>query len=81
MKLFPAAMFGTGYLKAIRGPLKHIPMTAVGGISPDNIADFIAAGAVGVGVGGNLVSPKLVNEGRFDEITEIAKSYVEALAK
>ncbi len=81
VKLFPAAMFGTAYLKAVRGPLKHIPMTAVGGISPANIAEFIEAGAVGVGVGGNLVSPKLVNEGRFDEITEIAKSYVDALAK
>lgn len=81
VKLFPAAMFGTAYLKAVRGPLKHIPMTAVGGISPDNIAEFIEAGAVGVGVGGNLVSPKLVNEGRFEEITAIAKSYVDALNK
>ena len=40
---------------------------------------FIRAGAVGVGVGGNLVSPQLVKEGRFDEITAIAQSYTDAL--
>ena len=37
--------------------------------------------AVGVGVGGSLVSAKLVDEGRFDEITATAKAYVEALAR
>lgn len=81
VKLFPAAVFGPAYFKAVKAPLKHIPVTAVGGISPENIADFLAAGAVGAGVGGNLVSPKLVAEGRFDEITEIARSYAEALKK
>lgn len=81
VKLFPAAVFGPAYFKAVKAPLKHIPVTAVGGISPENIADFLAAGAVGAGVGGNLVSPKLVAEGRFDEITEIARSYAEALKR
>jgi len=81
VKLFPAAVFGTAYFKAVKAPLKHIPMTAVGGISPDNIADFVNVGAIGAGVGGNLVSPKLVEEGRFDEITAIARSYMEALSK
>lgn len=81
VKLFPAAVFGPAYFKAVKAPLKHIPVTAVGGISPENIADFLAAGAVGAGVGGNLVSPKLVAEGRFDEITKIARSYAEALKR
>lgn len=45
----------------------------------DNCAEFIKAGAVGVGVGGSLVSAKLVAEGKFDEITATAKAYVEAL--
>ena len=52
---------------------------AVGGVNPDNCADFIKAGAIGVGCGGNLVSVKLVEEGRFDEITAVAKQYMEAL--
>ncbi len=79
VKMFPAAVLGTDYIKAIKAPLKHIPMTAVGGINPQNCAAFLKAGCVGVGVGGNLVSAKLVEEGRFDEITAVAEEYMEAL--
>ena len=79
VKMFPAGVLGPAYIKAVKAPLKHIPMTAVGGVSPDNCADFIKAGCVGVGVGGNLVSPKLVAEGKFDEITKTAEAYVAAL--
>ena len=79
VKMFPAGILGCGYIKAVKAPLKHIPVTAVGGVNPENCADFIRAGAVGVGVGGNLVSPQYVKEGRFDEIAAIAKSYVDAL--
>ena len=79
VKMFPAGVLGCGYIKAVKAPLKHIPVTAVGGVNPANCADFVRAGAVGVGVGGNLVSPQLVKEGRFDEITAIAKSYTDAL--
>ena len=79
VKLFPAGELGAGYIKAVKAPLKHIPVVAVGGVNPDNCADFIKAGAIGVGCGGNLVSVKLVEEGRFDEITAVAKQYMEAL--
>ena len=79
VKLFPAGILGCDYIKAVKAPLKHIPITAVGGVNPGNCADFIRAGAVGVGVGGNLVSPQLVKESRFDEITAIAKSYTDSL--
>lgn len=79
VKLFPAGILGPGYVKALKAPLKHIPLTAVGGVSPDNCASFIEAGCIGVGCGGNLVSAKLVNEGRFDEITKTAKAYIDAL--
>ena len=79
VKLFPAGVFGPAYVKALKAPLKHIPMTAVGGVSPENCADFIKAGCIGVGCGGNLVSAKLVSEGRFDEITKTAEAYMKAL--
>lgn len=79
VKMFPAGILGCAYIKAVKAPLKHIPVTAVGGVNPENCADFIRAGAVGVGVGGNLVSPQLVREGRFEEITAIARSYTDAL--
>ncbi len=79
VKMFPAGILGAGYIKAVKAPLKHIPMTAVGNVNVENCAEFLKAGAVGVGVGGSLVSAKLVDEGKFDEITATAKAYIEAL--
>ena len=79
VKMFPAGLLGADYIKAVKAPLKHIPMTAVGNISVENCGAFIKAGAVGVGVGGSLANPKLVEEGRFDEITATARAYVQAL--
>lgn len=79
VKLFPAGVLGAKYVKAIKAPLKNIPVTAVGGITVENCAEFLRAGAVGVGVGGNLVSAELVDKGRFDEITAAAQAYVTAL--
>ncbi len=79
VKLFPAGIMGHEYIKAVKAPLKHIPVMAVGGVNPKNCGDFIKAGAIGVGVGGNLVSMDLIKEGRFDQIEEIAREYVDAL--
>lgn len=76
VKVFPASEAGPAYFKAIRGPLGHIPLTAVGGVNEDNAADFLKAGAVGLGIGGNLVDKKLIDSGDFNGITEIARRYV-----
>ncbi len=75
VKVFPASNLGVAYIKAVRGPLGYIPMTAVGGVNAENLNDFLKAGCCGVGVGGNLVNKKLIAEGRFDEITKLAKEY------
>lgn len=75
VKLFPAATLGLDYIKAVTGPINHVPLTAVGGIDADNAMDFIKAGCVGVSVGGNLVNKKLILEGRFDEIENLARAY------
>lgn len=79
VKLFPAGLLGPAYVKALKAPLKHIPVTAVGNITVENCASFIEAGAAGVGVGGSLVSAQLVEQGRFDEITAVARAYREKL--
>lgn len=79
VKLFPAGVLGPAYIKAIRAPLKHIPVTAVGSVNAANCAEFFKAGCCGIGVGGNLVSKKLVDEGRFDEITSAAQEYIEVI--
>lgn len=79
VKLFPAGVMGTGYIKAIRGPINHIKLLAVGGVTVDNVQDFLKAGISGFGIGGNLVNNTLINKGQFDSITELAKSFIDAM--
>ena len=78
VKLFPISTFGPGYLKAIKAPLSHIPMMAVGGINEKNAAEYLAAGAIGVGVGGNLANKTWIDAGEYHKITETAAAMVAA---
>lgn len=80
VKIFPAGSLGPGYVKAIRAPLSHIPFLAVGGISPDNVADFMRVGCVGAGVGGNLTNKEWIAAGAWDKITDVARQLVERSA-
>lgn len=79
VKLFPSAQLGFDYIKSIRAPINQVKLLATGGVNLDNIGTFLKLGMVGVGVGGNLCSKKLLNEGRYDEITATAKEFVAAL--
>lgn len=79
VKIFPASEAGTKYFRALRGPLGHIPLAAVGGVDEDNAKEFLEAGAVALGIGGNLVNKKLIAASRYDELTEIAKKYVDRI--
>jgi 2-dehydro-3-deoxyphosphogluconate aldolase/(4S)-4-hydroxy-2-oxoglutarate aldolase len=56
LKLFPSDTVGPAYLKALRAPLNDVEFVPTGGISLDNIAAYARAGAVAVGMGGQLVS-------------------------
>ena len=77
VKLFPAGTLGPAYVKAVRAPLAHIPFLAVGGISPENVADFMKAGCVGAGVGGNLTNQEWIAAGAWDRIAAVAKELME----
>ena len=79
IKLFPAGNLGPDYLKAIRAPLSHIHFVTTGGINEKTIPAYLKAGAAGFGVGGNLVNKEWIDSGEFGKITELAKSYVQAL--
>ncbi len=79
VKLFPIGNLGTGYVKAICAPISHVKLLGVGGVNENNAADFIKAGVVGVGVGGNLANKAWIEAGEFDKITETAKKLVESL--
>ena len=77
VKLFPADSLGPSYVKAILAPLKHIPMLAIGGIGPQNVASYMRAGCCGAGVGGNLTNREWIAAGEWGKITDVAASLIE----
>lgn len=79
VKLFPAGELGLAYVKAVRAPLCHIPMTAVGGVKPENVGDFLSAGVAGFGVGGQLVPASAVAAGDYDAIRARAEAFTQAI--
>ena len=78
VKLFPAANFGVEYVKAVRAPVSHVKLLAVGGVNEHNIREFLNAGMVGAGVGGNLANKTWIENGEFDKITAAAKAILAA---
>lgn len=78
VKVFPVSNFGAKYVNAVKAPLAHIPLLAVGGIDENNVAEYIRAGACGAGVGGNLVNHRWIKSGEFDKITEVARKLMTA---
>ena len=80
VKLFPAGEMGLSYIKAVRGPLSFIPLSAVGGVQPENVADFLNAGICGFGVGSPLVLPAAVKSGDDAAIEARARVFTQAIA-
>ncbi len=79
IKIFPGSLGGPAYMKALRGPFPEIPMMPTGGISPENIVDWFAAGAAAVGAGSQLCPTDWAKEGRFADITQRAREFVQAV--
>lgn len=81
VKVFPASAGGPAYIKAVKAPLPQIRLAAVGGVDLTNTADFIRAGVDIVGVGGELVSQKLLDAKDFASITERARRFREEVER
>ena len=79
VKLFPVTSLGPEYIKAVSAPLSHIKLLAVGGVDLGNIKEFLKAGVCGFGLGSNIIDKKLIAEGNFGGITELARKYVEEI--
>ncbi len=75
VKVFPIDLYGPKYLKTLLAPLAHTRLLAVNGITAENMGDYLAAGACGVGVGSGIVDKKLIAAGDFAAITQKAKDY------
>jgi 2-dehydro-3-deoxyphosphogluconate aldolase/(4S)-4-hydroxy-2-oxoglutarate aldolase len=81
IKIFPASSLGPQFIKDIHGPLPQVKLSPTGGVTLENVGEFIKAGACFVGVGGNLVDKKSVSEKRWDIITEKAKAFLSEVKK
>lgn len=77
VKLFPAGSLGTGYLRSLRAPFPDIPVVATGGIHAGDVADWLAAGAVAVGVADPLLGDALTG-GSLADLRTRARRFVRA---
>lgn len=76
VKVFPASSMGPDHIKALLGPYPGAKLLPTGGVSPANAAEYLKAGAVAVGVGGNLVNP-----GDLGRVRENARALVEVVRR
>lgn len=80
VKVFPcSAMGGASYLKALKAPFPHLKLIPTGGVTVATAADFLAAGAVALGVGSDLVNPTAIAEGKPWIVTDMAKAYLDVV--
>jgi len=74
IKIFPSEGLGPGFVKAVRSPLPHAQLMPTGGVSLDNVSDWIRAGCVAVGVSGHLTGYKTASDS--GSITKTAKQFL-----
>jgi len=77
IKVFPGESLGPEFVKAVRGPLPQAALMPTGGVSIDNVAGWIRAGSVAVGVGGNLTAG--AKTGDCASATRLARQFIERI--
>lgn len=77
IKVFPATSLGPKYFKDLRGPFPDIRLMPTGGVTIDNVGEWIAAGACAVGIGSDLLDKKAIDEERYEVLTERAVRMVQ----
>ena len=79
IKVFPGELFGPKIIKSIHGPIPQAELMPTGGVSVENVAEWIRAGAVAVGAGSSLTAG--AKTGDYDLITKTAKEFVEQIRR
>lgn len=79
LKLFPANNFEPSFIKSVKGPLPHVQIMPTGGINLENMQDWIASGAVAVGIGSDL--NKAYKAGGYEAAVELSKKYMQKSAE
>jgi 2-dehydro-3-deoxyphosphogluconate aldolase/(4S)-4-hydroxy-2-oxoglutarate aldolase len=77
VKVFPGETLSPGFIKAVKGPLPQAPLMPTGGVSLDNAADWIKAGCVAVGVGGNITAAAA--HGDYAAVATLARQFIEKI--
>ncbi len=77
IKLFPATSVGPKYIKDLLGPFPHLKLMPTGGVTIDNVGEWIRAGAVAVGIGSDLLDRKAISEERYDVLSGRARQMVQ----
>jgi 2-dehydro-3-deoxyphosphogluconate aldolase/(4S)-4-hydroxy-2-oxoglutarate aldolase len=80
VKIFPATSLGPGFFKDIHGPLPQVRLMPTGGVTLENAGEWIAAGAVAIGVGTALVDRAAIAAGDYAAITARSARFVETVA-
>ncbi|MEH1842532.1 MAG: bifunctional 4-hydroxy-2-oxoglutarate aldolase/2-dehydro-3-deoxy-phosphogluconate aldolase [Nostoc sp.] len=81
VKVFPVqAVGGVDYIKSLQGPLGQIPLIPTGGVTLENAKEFLQAGAIAVGLSGELFPKKLVTEGNWSAIASGARKLIQQLS-
>lgn len=81
VKLFPASVGGPAYLKALRAPFPGVPFVPVGGVDRQSAAEYLAAGAIAVGVGSPLLGDSAEHAGDLDALRRRAAEYAALVVK
>lgn len=81
IKVFPADTLGPAFIKGVLAPMPFLALMPTGGVTPENVGLWIAAGAVAVGLGSALVDPTAVRHGDFASITTRARTTVDGIAR
>lgn len=79
VKVFPANLYGPSVIKSFKGPLPQGDFMPTGGVTVANIHEWVEAGAVAVGTGGDLT--KGAKTGDFELVEKTAREFVEAYRK
>ncbi len=80
VKVFPVqSLGGADYIQSLQGPLRHIPLIPTGGVTIDNALQFFKAGAIAVGLSGELFPKALVEANNWELITQNAKKLLQTL--
>lgn len=80
IKLFPAEFYGPKYVKTLRAPMPSAPIVPFGGVTPENVGEWLEAGCVAVGVGG-YISKAHKKDGDYGKVTQATKEFLDAIVK